>query len=77
MRVVIILEVYNSCEAGGNTFENARRSPNVGFLATQILAIPCSQIEMEHIFSIARVLCNLQQCRLDLENLNALVIIPK
>ena len=49
----------------------------MGFLATQILAIPCIQIELEHSFSSARVLCNVQQCRLDLENLNALVMIQK
>lgn len=38
-------------------------------------AISSSQIETKSLFSIAGVLCNLWQCRLGLENLDALVMI--
>jgi hypothetical protein len=35
---------------------------DVGVLARQILVIPGSQIESEHIFSIVEVFCNLWRC---------------
>jgi hypothetical protein len=39
---------------------NESRFPNMGFLAQQILGIPCSQIETKRIFSIVGVFISLQ-----------------
>ncbi len=44
----------------------------IGFLAKQILGIVDSQIEIECIFSLARVLTSLRRCRLQSENLDKL-----
>ena len=51
--------------------------PNVGHLAKQILGIPGSQIETERVFSIAGVLTALRRCRLQVENLDRLVMVVK
>jgi hypothetical protein len=57
--------------------EHARLYPNVAFLAKQILAILGSEIAIERIFSVSRVLISLCRCRLGLTNLDALVMIYK
>jgi hypothetical protein len=40
------------------------RFPIIGFLANQILGIIGSQIEIECIFSLARILTSLRRCQL-------------
>jgi hypothetical protein len=57
--------------------EHARLYPNVAFLARHILAIHGSQIEIERIFFVARVLTNIHCCKLGFTNLDASVTIYK
>jgi hypothetical protein len=48
--------------------------PVVTFLARQILGIVSSQIEIEHIFSLAGILANLKRCHLQSKNLDEKLI---
>jgi hypothetical protein len=47
--------------------------PNVGFLAWQILEIIGSQIEIERIFSLARIFTNLRKYCLQLKSIERLI----
>jgi hypothetical protein len=49
----------------------------VTFLAKQILDIPMSQIVIEIIFNLARILIALQRCYLQVENLERIITIVK
>jgi hypothetical protein len=49
--------------------------PIVSFCARQILRIVGSQIEIERIFSLARIFINLRRCCLQLENLDKLIFV--
>jgi hypothetical protein len=51
--------------------------PRVGFLARQIIDIPRSQIEIEHIFSLAGILSNLRRYCLQCDNLEKLIFISE
>jgi hypothetical protein len=51
--------------------------PTIGFLAWQILGVVGSQIEIERIFSLARILTNHKRCRLQIENLEKLIFVHK
>jgi hypothetical protein len=46
-------------------------------VAWQILGIPTSQIEMEQIFSIARILIALKNCQLQINHLNQMIFANK
>ncbi len=49
--------------------------PRVRFLATQIIGIPESQIETEHIFSLVEILNNLRRYCLQCDNLKILIFV--
>jgi hypothetical protein len=49
----------------------------VTFLAKQIFGIRSSQIEIEKMFNLAKVLMSLQQHRLQMENLDKIITIVK
>jgi hypothetical protein len=51
--------------------------PTIGFCARQILGIVGSQIEIERIFSLTRILTSLKKCRLQSENLDKLIFVNK
>jgi hypothetical protein len=51
--------------------------PTIGFLAEQILGVVGSKIEIEVIFSLAKILTNLRRCRLQTENLEKLIFVNK
>jgi hypothetical protein len=51
--------------------------PIVGLLAWQILGIVGSQIEIESIFSLARILTNLRRCHLQTKNLEKFIFVNK
>lgn len=51
--------------------------PNVGFLAKQILGIPSSQIKIEQVFNLARVLTTLRCRRLQVENTDRIITVVK
>jgi hypothetical protein len=48
--------------------------PNVGFLTKQILGISGSQIEIERVFNLARVLTALRCYCLQVENMDRIII---
>jgi hypothetical protein len=58
-------------EKHGNMF------PIVGFCVRQILGIIGSQIEIEIIFSLPRILTSIRKCHLQLENLDKLIFVSK
>jgi hypothetical protein len=49
----------------------------IGFLAWQILEIVDSQIETKRIFSLVGILIKLRKCRLQIENLEKLILVNK
>jgi len=49
----------------------------VGFLQNKILGIVSSQIEIENIFSLARILTSLKRCKLQIENLDKLIFVSQ
>jgi hypothetical protein len=49
----------------------------IRFLAQQIFGIVGSQIEIEMIFYLARILINLRKCCLQIENLEKLIFVNK
>jgi hypothetical protein len=51
--------------------------PTVGFCAKKILGLVGSQIEVEKIFLLARILTNLRGCHLQLKNLDKLIFVNK
>ncbi len=51
--------------------------PTIGFLARQFFGVVGFQIEIERIFSLARILTNLKRCRLQTENLEKLIFVNK
>jgi hypothetical protein len=51
--------------------------PNIGVLAKQILGISRLQIETEHVLSHASVLTTLKHCRLQVDNLDSIIIVVK
>jgi hypothetical protein len=48
--------------------------PIVGFLVHQILSIVVSQIKMERIFSLVRIINNCKKCCLQIKNLKKLYL---
>ncbi len=50
---------------------------NVYFFVKQILGIPSSQIEIEWMFSLARVLIALRWCHLQVENMDQIITMGK
>ncbi len=51
--------------------------PTIGFLASQILNIVGSQIKIERIFSLMRILTNQRRCHLQLDNLKLFIFVSK
>jgi hypothetical protein len=51
--------------------------PTIGFLVHKILGIVGLEIEMEMIFSLARILTNLRRSRLQLDNLEKFIFVNK
>ncbi len=51
--------------------------PYLGFLAHQVMEIVGSQIKVEWMFNMARVIIGLKQCQLGIENLDNIVLITK
>jgi hypothetical protein len=49
----------------------------VDFCAKQILKVVGFQIEIERIFSLARILTGFKRCRLQLENFDKLIFVSK
>jgi len=49
--------------------------PHVSFLAHQVLGIVGLHIEIKQILSVASVITNLKRSRLDIENLDQLILI--
>ncbi len=53
------------------------RFRTIGFFVKQILGIVSSQIEIEHIFSLAGILTSLKRCKLQTENLDKLIFVSQ
>ncbi len=51
--------------------------PNLTYVSRQVMGIVGSQIEIERIFSMVRVITSLKSCLLGIENLDKLVLIMK
>jgi hypothetical protein len=51
--------------------------PIIGFLVHKILGIVESEIEMEMLFSLARILTNLKRFRLQLDNFKKFIFVNK
>jgi len=51
--------------------------PNLTYVSRQVMGIVGSQIEIERIFSMVRVITSLKRCWLGIENLDKLVLIMK
>ncbi len=51
--------------------------PNVSLFVKQILGILGSQIEIEHVFNLARVLTNLKHYRLQVDKLDRIITMVK
>jgi hypothetical protein len=51
--------------------------PTIGFLVHKILRIVESEIEMEMIFSLTRILINLRRFHLQLDNLEKFIFVNK
>jgi hypothetical protein len=62
---------FQQCEKNENMF------PIVDFYARQILGIVESQIEMERILFLVRILISFRRCHLQLKNLENLIFVNK
>jgi hypothetical protein len=57
--------------------EHEQQFPNLIYFGQQVMGIVGSQIKVENIFNMARVITSLKRCQHGIENLDILVLILK